>query len=298
MIYEEFIAAPKDIMGTIEAILTKQSNRIIALGEMHYSPDRTRLTFQNVVESASKAGFTHLALELRNNLQPTFDRFHESGDLDTLIRELKGNGADKWFRPEGLDFEGRPDLDIFGMLRKARDNNMTIMAVDESPEDGRYLDRDGTMAARVSEVLEDQNHKVVLWGGYTHHYARPIGLRNGWKSVVEHLSEQHPNSTISLAGITCEHGGSVVEFDYVSDASGILEPISRLESSHIVETKNAIQLARTKAGAIERCGNGKHSGENCLCGSKTAVKNPSSILWGYWDYLIVQNPGFHPSWSL
>ncbi len=298
MIYEELKAAPKDIMGTVETILAKRNNRIIALGEMHYSPDRTRLTFQNVVESASKHGFTHLALELRNSLQPTFDRFQDNGDLDTLIREVKGNGADKWFRPLGLDFEGRPDLDIFGMLVKARENNMTIIAVDESLEDGKYSDRDGTMAARVSEVLEEQNHKVILWGGYTHHYARPTGLRTGWKSVVEQLSEQHPNCTISFAGITCEHGGSVVEFEYVSDAAGILEPISRLESSHIVETKNAPNLARTEAGAIERCGNGKHRGEYCLCGSKTAVMNPSSILWGYWDYLIVQNPGFRPDWSL
>ncbi|MBP9811339.1 hypothetical protein KBF38_23735 [bacterium] len=298
MIYEELNTASKDIMGTIEAILAKPSNKIIALGEMHYSPDRTRLTFQNVVESAAKHGFTHLALELRNTLQPTFEQFQKTGELDNLVSSLKGNGADKWFRPVGSDFEGRPDLDIFGMVSKAQKNNMTIIAVDESPEDGRYSDRDGKMAARVSEVLKDQNHKVILWGGYTHHYARPIGLRTGWKSAVEHLSEQHANSILSIAGITCEHGLSLVEFDYVSDASGILEPISRLDDSHIVETKNAANLALTEAGKIERCGNGKHHGANCQCGSNKPTSNQSPILWGYWDYLIVQNRGFRPEWSL
>ncbi len=299
LIEEEISNARNDVYEALVERIEAKKPALIVLGEMHSRVDRQRQLAGELVNYCGTNGYTVLALELSPSLQPALDEFSRTKDLNQLQTVFREQSIDRWFLrgyPED-NFMGMPDEDIFKMIVTANAHNMKLVCVDEArPIRGGFTGRDKTMATGVAGEL-NLGKKLILWGGYTHHYQRPNSSTENL-TTVEILRNSFPELEIAtIFGLTTQDHGDTLEPAAVETLPKL---ILTLDQSRIIDTQDSPAIRETRSSFLHRCSSGVcrfPSQGVCACGrTTTPAEGQHSALYGYWDFVILHAQGYRPTW--
>lgn len=156
---------------------------VLTLGEEH-SARKSREFISQALPHLARCGFTTYALELPIKTQSLFSVF-EAGE--TTIDQLSNNL--KPFKLWLYDEKGNGDYFYFNAIEAARKASMKLKAVDEGHVDGKFKNRDEHMFNQIMSLISE-NERVVLVGGFRHHYVRDAGNRGEFLTVNELLRDK------------------------------------------------------------------------------------------------------------
>lgn len=221
-------------------------------------------------------GFTHLTLEIRDSLQHAFDKFKYRGDLAELAETLHSSGMVSWF--ERVDETDIADENLFSMLADAAENDIEIVAIDESLSGRRFMGRDRKMAQRISSILATPSNKVIHWGTFSRLYRRPLDLQSKPLTLCEAMTTPELQALSVIAVDTTPEREAVNSLEnlafFPDELTGLIKP-----------SENAA-IGSLKAMSDKRCANGKcNLPYPCGCGKTENFSESQDILYGYWDFL-------------
>lgn len=146
-----------------------KSNRVVALGETHVSPNGLQEDGIALIPKMKEAGLTHLAVEIRKSQQGMLDEF------------LQGKISSDEFKTrffETHDHKGHGD-DWLKLMKTAHNAGIKVVAVDDykNLDKIEYLgisketatQRDKSMSGMIGDILDkDPKAKVLFWVGADH----------------------------------------------------------------------------------------------------------------------------------
>lgn len=288
LIKDEILVHGTSIESKMQAVSANTNVQVVSIGETHHVRSSFRALYAPIVKALSEGGFSYLLLECTENLRPYFEDFScERLSLDELQKTLHQKGYGLFFdfdqEQDGLEV---PDEFFFGMLETAKENRLVILPIDGEPG----TSRDSIMARHLIE--HSQSGRVILWGGYKHHYtrtqergkflttielARELIGKDRIFSIVGHTAEDIPISDLGMIALELERP-LIVD---ISDCENLSQKVSCIE-------------ARCHFGTCER--KDLHSGGiiRCFTGSKDPLLCPKDglfeIHYGNWDGLVLAPP--------
>ena len=259
-IADEINTHGRELLLAIGDVFERPEIRVIAIGDSEGFENATRSLGAQIVNTLAKRGLTHFALEAGATTATNLNECMVAGDprlhRDRLIQT-------RWYGAGPDDQEDRPDSAFFGVLFAVYENSIEFIGIDETPS-GQYNNRDLYMAERIVEILKDQNAKVLLWGGFMHHYTRDAPTK--FKTTVEYLRHRLGKKAV-YAVYSWERGS---------------------DSQCFVELNRCPLISATKAypSTIARCGGGPCPGPSCSNHSPPTEERHMPIF-ALWDAVLI-----------
>lgn len=179
-------------------IFTDPNLRVLCIGDDEIFNNQMRRFGRELVRQLISNGLTHFALESPSEFLQPLSNFIVSGN-DQDIEPLRPTA---WFGNLDVQAPRTPDRPFFDMLLELR-SGIPLLCVDETERPtGRYLYRDLHMRDEIMAIPNIRTTaKVVLWGGFTHHYFRDE--QTDFRTVVELLrAELEPESVFSICSVS------------------------------------------------------------------------------------------------